>query len=199
MENRSRGIIAQLLFLMLIHNAGFAQQKGNEQMNQMLDYSRPAKNHALLNQLAGTWNFQDAKLAFVNGTLVRRQIYDGRFFEVEITGGKLPLPIADGKTKTDNYRSMQIEGYDNARMKFYTTSINNHIGSDIQIQIGAYDEIKKEFTYTWVDELIRNMHKKNKRIVKILDSTHYIETYFEQQSGKFVKVRELDYSKATSL
>jgi hypothetical protein len=100
------------------------------------------------------------------------------------------------KMKEDLYRSRELEGYDNTRMKFYTTSINNHIGSDIQMQIGRYDAAKKEFTYEWESELIKGQPKKNRRIVKILDSSHYIETYYEQQSGQYVKVRELDYTKS---
>jgi hypothetical protein len=99
MKNYPEKIITSVLFLLLIQTAGFAQHKGNEQMTQMLDYSRPGDNHVLLNQLAGTWNFQDAKLSFVKGTLVRMPIYDGHFFNVEITGGKLQLPIADGKNE----------------------------------------------------------------------------------------------------
>lgn len=196
MKTHFKKIIGSTLFLLLFQTAGFAQQKGNDEMTQMLDYSRPGNNHALLNQLAGTWNFQDAKLAFVKGTLVRKPIYDGRFYQVEITGGKLPLPIADGKMKEDNYKGMQIEGYDNARMKFYTTSINNHIGSDIEMQIGSYDSARKEFTYTSETELIKGQPKKNKRVIKILDSNHYIEIYYELQSGQYIKVRELYYSKS---
>jgi hypothetical protein len=128
--------------------------------------------------------------------LVRKPIDDGRFYIVEVTGGKLPLPIADGKMKVDNYRSMQIEGYDNARMKFYTTSINNHIGSDIQIQTGNYDAGRKDFTYEWDDELINGQPKKNRRIIKIVDSDHYNEIYYEERSGEYVKVRELNYSRS---
>ncbi len=196
MKSYLNRICTSILLLLLVQATGFAQQKDDEEMNQMLDYSRPGKNHALLNQIAGTWNFQDAKLAFVKGTLVRKPIYDGRFYQVEITGGKLPLPIADGKMKEDNYRGMQIEGYDNARMKFYTTSINNHIGSDIEMQIGSYDSAKKEFTYTSESELIKGQPKKNKKVIKILDNNHYIEIYYELQSGQYIKVRELDYSKS---
>ncbi|MXV49463.1 DUF1579 domain-containing protein [Pedobacter sp. HMF7647] len=196
MKSYLKKIIPSILFALLIQTPGFSQQKGNEQMNQMLDYSRPGNNHALLNQLVGTWNFQDAKLSFVKGTLVRKPIYDGRFYSVEITGGKLPLPIANGKMKEDNYKSMQIEGYDNTRMKFYTTSINNHIGSDIQMQIGDYDATKKEFTYDWDSELIKGQPKKNRRVVKILDSSHYVELYYEEQANQYIKVRELDYSKS---
>lgn len=126
-------------------------------MAQLLDLSRPNTNHLHLSAIEGNWNFQDAKLAFVKGTLSRKPIYDGRFYMVEITGGRLPLPVADGKMKEDNYKSMQTEGYDNGRMEFVTSSINNHIGSDIQLQTGTYDSASKTFTYHWESELLRGV------------------------------------------
>jgi len=41
--------------------------------------------------------------------------------------------------KEEPYQSMQLEGYDNPRKEFITTSVNNHIGSDVQYQVGRYD------------------------------------------------------------
>jgi hypothetical protein len=164
-------------------------------MKQLLDFSRPGNNHNILNKLTGTWNFKDPRLAFVKGTLIRKAIYNGRFYTVEVTGGKLPVPVADGKMKEEQYQSMQIEGYDNPKMKFVTTSINNHIGSDIQVQTGTYDLLTHTFTFDWEDELVPGMKNKNKRILKIIDDSHYIEEFYEQQNGKDVKVRELDYER----
>lgn len=180
---------------MLVHTSSYSQTE-KDQMTQMLNYSRPGSNHVLLNQLAGTWNFQDAKLSFVKGTLVRTAIFDGRFFNVEMTGGELPLPVGDGKMKMGHYKCLQIEGYDNPRMEFFTTSINNHIGSDIQVQTGTYNSGKKEFTYNWDSEALKGQIISNRRVVRIVDSTHYVETYFELHSGQYVKVRELDFTRS---
>lgn len=163
---------------------------------QLLEFSRPGGNHALLGTLAGTWNFQDARLPFVKGILVRKPIYDGRFYTVEITGGKLQVPVAGGKMKDENYQGMQLEGYDNGRQQFVATSVNNHIGSDIEMQSGTYDVATKSFIYTWESELIPGMKKKNRRVLKVIDATHYSEEYFEDQNGKETKVRQLDYTRA---
>lgn len=195
MKNGIKNTVTLGLFLLLFQIKAFSQQNQSEQLTQMLDYSRPGNNHALLSQLAGTWNFQDTKLSFVKGTLVRKPIYDGRFFSVEITGGKLQLPVADGKMKEGYYKSMQIEGYDNPRMKFFTSSINNHIGSDIQYETGIYDTRKKQFTYEYESELIRGKFQTNRRVITIINDTNYTETYFEQRAGEYVKVRELKYTK----
>lgn len=169
----------------------------NDTMKQMLDYSRPGNLHAILDQLTGTWNFMDPKRPFIKGTLIRKSIYDGRFYTVEITGGKLPLPVKDGKMKDGNYQNLQIEGYDNPKAKFVTTSINNHIGSNIEMQIGSFDLEKKAFTYEWETELVPGIKKANRRVLKIVDSQHYTEEYYEMQDGHQEKIRELDFAKST--
>jgi len=178
--------------IVLITAKAFAQ---DSTFQQMLDFSRPGINHAVLGRIAGTWSFQDKKLSFVKGTLTRKPIYDGRFYTVETTGGRLQVPIANGKMKEDNYRQMQIEGYDNGRMKFVATSINNHIGSDIEMQVGTYDSAAKSFTYVGESELIPGMKKQYRRILKIIDIDHYSEEYYEDKEGKAVKIRELYYSR----
>ena len=186
-------------FSQITSNSKKYESTGNQNdiMKQMLDYSRPGNFHAILDQLAGTWNFVDPKQTYIKGTLIRKPIYDGRFYTVEITGGKLPLPVKDGKMKEDNYENLQIEGYDNPKAKFITTSINNHIGSNIEMQIGSFDLERKTFTYEWETELVPGIKKANRRILKIVDSQHYTEEYYELQDGHQVKIRELDFAKTT--
>jgi hypothetical protein len=194
--NTAIRICLATLIYTTVNFATYAQApKQPDTMTQLLDYSRPGNAHAQLEKLAGTWLFQDAKLAFVKGTLVRKVIYNGRFYSVEMTGGKLPLPVADGKMKEDFYQSMQIEGFDNPKKKYITTSINNHIGSDIQMQTGTFDAAKQAFTYDWEDELIPGQAQKNRRILTIIDANHYKEEFYEMHGNDFVKVRELDYTK----
>jgi hypothetical protein len=168
---------------------------GDDTFKQMLDYSRPNKNHKLLASLTGTWTFQDKNLAFVKGSIVRKSIYDGRFFIVETIGGKLQSPIADGKMKEVNYQGMQIEGYDNVKMKFVSASISNHLGSDIDVQIGTYDSATKVFTYNSESEPAPGTKIKNRRVLKIEDKDHYTEEYYEEQNGIEAKVRELNYTR----
>lgn len=168
----------------------------NDTLTLMIELSRPNNNHQILEALSGNWQFQDARLSFVKGTLTRKPVYDGRFYEVNITGGVLQVPVADGKMKSDNYKSMQLEGYDNGQKLYVTTSVNNHIGSDIQFQTGTYDASSHSFTYYWESELLPGNKVYNKRNLKVVDATHYTEEYFEKRNGTFVKVRELDYTKA---
>ncbi len=162
---------------------------------QMLELSRPNIHHAALGVITGKWNFLDPQRPFIKGTVVRTPMYDGRFYRVEVTGGRLQVPIADGKMKEDNYRELELEGYDNGRQQFVSTSINNHIGSDIEMQMGTYDSVRRTFTYVWESELLRGQKVMNKRVLKILEGGRYTEEYFEEKNGQFVRIRELDYTK----
>jgi hypothetical protein len=167
-------------------------------MNQLLDFSRPGPNHAVLAKIVGTWAFQDKNLPFVKGTAVRKPIYDGRFYVVEITGGKLQIPIANGQMRLENYQGMEIEGYDNVAKTFMTTSINNHIGSDIKNQRGSYDPTTNSFTYDWDTELSPGAKTKNRKVLTLLDEAHYTEVYYEEQSGTLEKVRDLTYTRVST-
>ncbi|HEY0272338.1 MAG TPA: DUF1579 family protein, partial [Chitinophaga sp.] len=109
-------------------------------------------------------------------------------------GGKLQLPVAAGM-KEDNYRSFQLEGYDNVRKTFVTISVNNHIGSDIQEQTGSYDAARKQLSYEWDSELLPGKKTRNRRIITMVDATHYPEEYDEFRHGSFEKVRQLDYTR----
>ncbi|GAB4012771.1 hypothetical protein GCM10028808_29920 [Spirosoma migulaei] len=148
--------------------------------------------------MIGTWAFQDKNLSFVKGTLVRKSIFEGRFFWVEITGGPLQIPIAEGKTKLANYQGLEIEGYDNVRKCYVTTSINNHIGSETNQQIGQYNAQTNVFTYEWESELRPGLPQKNRKLLRIIDPEHYTEEYYEQQNGIEKKVRELSYTRTTA-
>jgi hypothetical protein len=185
-----KNALLAVLFIVITTNV-FAQ----DTFKQLLAYSAPGKQHEVLGRLTGHWAFQDTKLAFVKGTLDRKPIYEGRFYLVEITGGKLPIPIANGQMKETNYQGMQLEGYDNVKKAFVTTSINNHIGSDMEMQLGSWDSVKNTFTYEYTTELLPGATTKNRRIVTITDADHYTEEYFEDKNGNPEKVRGLRYTR----
>src|SRR5262245_7649547 len=99
----------------------FAQSKKD---SSMLDYSRPGTYHQLLADLIGTWSFQgkfysensnpdsNQVIGEFSGSLVRKPFADGRFFFVELTGGKIQMPIRNGKMKEVAAQRFEIEGYD---------------------------------------------------------------------------------------
>ncbi len=200
-----------VLFALLITTAvsSFAQNKepstkGNNSFNQLLEYSRPGKYHQLLANLAGTWNFKGAHysgnpnpdsnkvvIEFA-GSLERKPFANGRFFIVELTGGKIQIPIQDGKMKEENGRSIETEGYNNVTNKFNLTFINNHIGSAIVFSEGSYDPVTQTILFEWEEELTPGAKRKVHEKFVILDNDHYRLEYYRERDGKMIKRTEID-------
>lgn len=191
----------------------YAQEKENlsakeNTFNQRLDYSRPGKYHQLLGNLTGTWNFNgrhfsghpdpDSNKVVMEfrGSLLRKPFADGRFFIVELTGGKLQVPIQDGKMKEDNARNIETEGYDNVKNKFNITFINNHIGSSIIFSEGSYDSTANTIIFEWEDELVPGMKNKMYEYFIILNNNHYKLEYYRERDGKKIKATEINCTRA---
>lgn len=201
---------AMLVLVIAAGTLSFAQSKkdssaqGNNIFNQRLDYSRPGKYHQLLANLAGTWNFKASHysgnpnpdsnkvvIAF-EGSLTRKPFANGRFFIVELTGGKLQIPIQEGKMKEDNARSIETEGYNNVTNKFNLAFINNHIGSGIIYSEGNYDSTTKTISFEWEEELTPGMKRKVYEDFIILDNDHYRLEYYRERDGRKVKATEIN-------
>jgi hypothetical protein len=177
----------------------FAQSKKD---SSALDYSHPGKYHQMLAELAGEWTFQGRKFSGnpnpdsnkvtmeFSGSFVRKPFADGRFFFVELTGGKLQLPIRDGKMKEGNVQDMEIEGYDNVKRKFAFTFINNHIGSFIIYAEGSYDSPTKTISYEYEVEPAPGQKIKFRKLLIFRDNDHYKVEYYAERNGKMVKTNE---------
>jgi acetyl esterase/lipase len=117
------------------------------------ELSRTGENHKLLAKLAGTWAYTgkhfpahaapSAKIPEFKGTLVRSEIWEGRYFISETTGEKLSMPWADGREVV--YKDMMMEGYDNGKMKFVRAIIDNHFDTGILLFEGTYDPATQLF------------------------------------------------------
>jgi len=176
--------------------------------SSILDYSRPGPHHQLLADLVGTWTFQgkfysgnsnpdsNKVVGEFSGTLVRKPFGDGRFFIVEWTGGKIQMPVQDGKMKEAASQRIEIEGYDNVKNKFVFTYINNHIGSGIVLAEGYYDSTAKTIVYTWNDEQIRGKKFRVREHFIILGNEQYKMEYYREQDGKVFKATEITCTKS---
>lgn len=184
------------LLCLLLPVSVFAQSKKD---STALDYSHPGKYHQILADLAGEWTFDGRHFSGnpnpdsnkvvkeFNGSIVRRPFADGRFFIVELTGGKLPLPIQDGKMKDGNVQDLEIEGYDNVKRKFVFTFINNHIGSFIIYAEGSYDPTTKTISYEYEVEPVPGRKTKFRKLLIVQDKDHYKVEYYAERSGMMVK------------
>lgn len=177
----------------------FAQSKKD---STALDYSHPGKYHRLLAELIGEWTFQARRFSGnpnpdsnkvileFSGSFVRKPFADGRFFFVELTGGKIELPVQDGKMKEGNVQDVETEGYDNVKKKFVFTFINNHIGSGIIYSEGNYDPTTKTISYEYEIEPVPGRKIKVRKLLIFQDNDHYKVEYYNERNSVMIKANE---------
>jgi len=200
----------------LVINVTFAQDKkdsstnGNEFVNKLLDYSRPGMYHQLLGNLVGTWSWEAKQfegntnpdsnkiIRSPSGTLVRKPFANGRFFIVELTSGKgqtLQSPIQDGKMQEDNFKTIEIEGYDNVKQRYEKSFINNHVGSMIVSYEGNYDSTKKLIVYETSIKAMPGVELKIDVFFRFIDNDHYKTEDYMETDGKLVKNGEAFFTR----
>ncbi len=173
-----------------------------EMMNQMMEMSKLGENHKLLATLAGTWTYTvkfwmnpdpNAKPQESKGTAVRKPLWDGRYFILDIAG-KMQVPGPGGKMQEKTFKGMGIEGYDNAQQKFVSAWMDN-FGTGIVMAGGAYDSSTKTFNYTGEYEPAPGMKEQFREVVKIIDKDHHTLQWYENRDGKEVKTMQIDYTR----
>ena len=182
--------------------ASAAQPNEADMMKQMMELSKLNENHKLLGTMAGSWTYTlkmwmnpdpSAPPTQSSGTATRKPIMGGRYYEGDFLG-KFPMPGPDGKMKEMEFKGMSIEGYDNAKKKFFATWIDNMGTGSMQME-GDYDPMSKSFTYTAEEELMPGMKMKVREVVKIVDADHHTLEWYEDRGGKDVKTMEINYTR----
>lgn len=180
---------------------------GVDNFTKMIDYSRPGKYHRLLSDLVGSWTFTGSHFDWVDsvtrkigiklfGTAVRKSFANGRFFIVELTtGGKIQLPIQDGKMIEGYAKGIQTEGYDNVKKKYQISYINSHIGSGIWNFEGTYDSTTRTITFDGEIEFVPGMKINNHFLFVFIDKDHYKWELDEKENGKYRKASEMNFTR----
>jgi hypothetical protein len=171
-------------------------------MAQMMELAKLNENHKLLADMAGTWTYNikmwmnpdpNAKPQESKGTAIRKPVFDGRYFVLEV-GGKMQMPGPDGKMKDMDFKGMSIEGYDNVKQKFVATWVDN-MGTGIEFSDGTYDPATKTFTYHLEMEPTPGMKTKIREVVKIVDNDHHTLEWYETRGGPEAKTMEINYTR----
>ena len=170
-------------------------------MAQMMEFSKVNENHKLLGELAGTWNYtvkfwmapgappQESK-----GTAVRKPMWDGRFYTLDVSG-KMEMPGADGKMRSMDFKGHAMEGYDNVKKKFVGTWMDN-MGTGFMTSEGTYDAATKTFTHNAEYEETPGAKKQMREVLKVIDKDHHTFEMYENQGGQEAKTMEIKYTRA---
>ena len=207
MKIRNRWMTA-LTFVLggtLLITSALAAEKGAppdpaEEMAKMAALGQPGENHKLLAELVGSW---DCKVTFwlepgappsvSSGTAVRKATLDGRYFVMD-TAVKMQMPGPDGQMHPVDYKGMQIDGYDNAKGRFFSTWMDN-MGTGLLMAEGSYDPADKTFTYHSEEETTPGTKTKVRGVVELIDKDDYLFDWYEEHGGKEAKTMEIMYTR----
>ena len=179
------------LLTMLTNTASFAQNK-----NETARLAATNQNHQLLASITGAWTFA-GKHTFAGskhkpiefaGTMVRKALWNNRYFTSEVDGQDIPMPWSNGEPVT--LHEMMTEGYDNVKEKFVSTYINNEFETGIILLEGSYDAGTKIITYDGetLSPPRRDAPAGTKRkfhvLLKFIDDNHYTLEWHESIGGK---------------
>jgi hypothetical protein len=90
---------------------------------------------------------------------------------------------------------MAMEGYDNVRMKFFRSMIDNHFDTGVIFMEGNYQPANRTFTYNTELEVVPGRKVKMRTTVRLVDGDHYTEERFEDHDGHEVRVTELVFTR----
>jgi hypothetical protein len=202
---------AVLVLTTAIATSSFAQNQKDsvnkaERQKQQIELSKTNKNHQLLASLNGEWTFKGRhippdttkKPIETFGTITRKGIWENRYFITETSSGKkIKMEWADGKEMT--YHDMYMEGYDNAKKKFFFTLIGNHWSTGYMSCDGRYDSTTKTLTYEGELEPEPGTIVKVLRIIKFVDPDHYNEEWHRSIDGKEIQRSESSFTRIKSI
>lgn len=178
------------------------QSSEAEMMAMMMELAKPGENHKLLAQSIGTWTYTarlwmnpdpNAAPSESSGTSVTREVLGGRYFITEHTG-KMPMPGPDGKVTEMEFKGMATDGYDNIKKKFVSTWVDN-LSTMIMVSEGTYDAASKTFTYHTECEMMPGMKTKIREVIKIVDKDHHVFEFYEDRGGTEVRTMEIKYAR----
>jgi hypothetical protein len=183
-----------LFFAFAFCFSSYAQDEKNkdEMMKAWQEYMTPGPMHQMLAKGVGNWTanikmWEDPGKPPTesSGTSEVKSILGGRYFEGTYTG------TFNGM----EFHGQVINGYDNAKKKFFNTWIDN-FGTGIMHLEGTYDEGTSTITYSGTE--VDPMSGKDmpvRETFKQVDADHQHMEMFISENGQEFKTMEIDYTR----
>lgn len=171
-----------------------AQEPAADQMAAMMEAVSPDENHAVLEQLAGSWSHDvtfypapGAEPMQMTATSTAEMTMGGRYLVTEIDGDFLGAP----------FEGREVMGYDKVRGQYFAL-FHDNMSTGPMISWGAWDPATKTMTMegTFADPMTGNLEKKVRNTTQFLDdgSVHY-ENWGPGPDGEMYKTMEIHSTK----
>lgn len=160
-------------------------------MSKMMELAQPGPMHQLMASWTGTWSGETTMWDSVGGPEKKS---NSTAVNTMIVGGKYQLSKHNGDMGGMPFEGMSIMGYDNVKKEFTSTWIDNW-GTGIITFNGSWDEASKTLTMSgsYPDMFRPGKECKMRETFKVIDSnTQHMEMYGpDPNTGKEYKIMEI--------
>ncbi|MFA6596559.1 MAG: DUF1579 domain-containing protein [Ignavibacteriaceae bacterium] len=175
--------------------ASFAQEMNQEmtpEMKAWMEYMTPGEMHKLLAKNVGTWE-STITMWMAPNTPPATNV--GSSVNEMILGGRYLQSKHSGNFSGMPMEGIGLEAYDNAKKSFYSTWVDN-MGTGIMYLTGKYDPATKTIIYegTAVDP-ITGKDMKVRETMKYIDDSHSEMEMFTIDGGNEFKSMHIDFVK----
>jgi hypothetical protein len=189
--------LVSLIFTTAIFAKGEQDEKKNEIMKAMKDYSTPGASHKVLEQTVGNWKYNskfwqtaDGKPEESKGTSTLKMIMGGRFLQHETHGKAMGMPFS----------GLGFTGYNNLKGEYETMWIDN-MGTGMMHGTGSFDAKTNTLSDSgeYSCPLSKDKTRKYRTEWKIIDKNNMTYTMWgPDESGAEMKQMELTFKRSAS-
>lgn len=173
-------------------DAAPAMPSEEELMAKMKEYATPNENHKALEAFVGSWDYS---LKMWKSPDKEPEVSSGSSEAKWILDGRFVEQTATGTAHGMPFEGRGILGYDNAKKEFISSWIDN-MGTGMMLTTGTYDAATKTFTEkgSMVCPVMGQMSFRSE--IKIVDdNTHTYEMYMTTPDGGEAKALEITYTR----
>lgn len=176
-------------------NQAALSQEMDAQEKAWMEYMTPGKYHEMMAKSVGEWK---TVTKWWMDPSAEPMVSEGTAVNEMIMGGRYLKSTHSGTMMGQPFEGIMIEGYDNTKKEFVSTWIDN-MGTGIMFSTGKYDESSQSITFegSMVDPMTGG-DVKYKETVKIIDQNKHMMEMYDVSKGTEIKMMEIEFTRKQS-
>ncbi|HSR16696.1 MAG TPA: DUF1579 domain-containing protein [Ignavibacteriaceae bacterium] len=176
-------------------NQAAFSQEIDAQQKAWMEYMTPGKYHEMMAKSVGEWK---TVTKWWMDPSAEPMVSEGTAVNEMIMGGRYLKSTHSGTMMGQPFEGIMIEGYDNTKKEFVSTWIDN-MGTGIMFSTGKYDESSQSITFegSMVDPMTGG-DVKYKETVKIIDQNKHMMEMYDVSKGTEIKMMEIEFTRKQS-
>ncbi len=173
-------------------NQAAFSQEMDAQEKAWMEYMTPGKYHEMMAKSVGEWK---TVTKWWMDPSAEPMVSEGTAVNEMIMGGRYLKSTHSGTMMGQPFEGIMIEGYDNTKKEFVSTWIDN-MGTGIMFSTGKYDEPSQSVTFegSMVDPMTGS-DVKYKQTVKIIDQNKHMMEMYDVSKGTEIKMMEIEFTR----